>query len=134
MASSPHLPRPEDLRAYPRAAMRTCLTVICPDGMSPLVYKAWTEDISACGVQFSCDEEIASERVLVRLLLPGLEGKLVECELVRSAKRQSETVLRRTGPRFTYGARFQRVLTDRESEDMLGVTAAFGTREPALVG
>lgn len=132
------LPRnPEDLRAYPRASMRTCLTVFCDGPNAPSVYKAWTEDVSACGVQFACDQEIADSRVWVRLLLPGLEGKLVECQLVRRGNRQSETLLRRTGPRFCYGAKFERVLDELETQELMATFPSSENvpgKDMALVG
>jgi hypothetical protein len=114
--------------------MRTPLTVICDGAPAPTVYKAWTEDISACGVQFSCDEEIDSNKVLVRLLLPGLEDKLVECHLVRSGNRRSETLIRRATPRFFYGARFERVLSMDESQDKMAYFNEREERVSAMVG
>jgi hypothetical protein len=110
--------------------MRTCLTVICEGQPGPSVYKGWTEDVSASGVQFACDEEIPAQKVWIRLLLPGLEDKLVECQLVRKTNRQSETLLRRNGPRFCYGAKFERVLSEVESQQVL----AEHSPELALVG
>lgn len=99
-------------RQHERSNVRTLVTVLLDgdEGRSALkVYKAWTEDISASGMQFACNEELPPGKLYVRILLPGLEDKIVECTIMRQGQRESTGLLRNTGPRFIYGVRFTRV-------------------------
>ena len=104
-------PETSEKRQHSRAPVRTLVTVIANDshGAPPQPYKAWTEDISASGMQFACNEELPPGRIHVRILLPQLEDKIIECEIVRKRRRESTGLLKNVGPRFLYGARFQQV-------------------------
>lgn len=107
--------------------MRTVVTVIClPESGPPIVHRGWTEDLSASGVLFSSDEQIQANRMCLRMLIPGLEGRLVECSIVRTGLRASQAMLGRTGPKYYYGARFERVLSAEESEQLTRFAAERG--------
>ena len=99
-------------RLHSRSPLRTLVTVLCNDVdgcVRPAVYKAWTEDISASGMQFACNEDLRVNQLFVRILLPELEDKILECEVVRRRQRESTGLLKNIGPRYVYGVRFQRV-------------------------
>ncbi|MFV0445818.1 MAG: PilZ domain-containing protein [Planctomycetaceae bacterium] len=108
-------------RQHERSNVRTLVTVISDDGgqTRPIVIKGWTEDISASGMQIVCHDELPSGRIFVRILLPGLEDKIVECLVVRSAKRETISLVKESGPRYVYGIRFQSVLPLSRFEVML---------------
>lgn len=119
-------------RQHERSNVRTLVTVLIDGdhGRSALqVYKAWTEDISASGMQFACNEELPPGQLFVRILLPGLEDKIVECHVMRRGRRESTGFLKNNGPRFVYGVRFTRVR--RYDEFQLQTQSP---REPAGVG
>jgi hypothetical protein len=101
-----------NLRNFPRTTIRTLVTVLCEDpqgNQRPVVIKAWTEDISASGMQFACDEELPPGKIYVRILLPDLEDRMIECDVVRAGGRASTGIFRNNGPRYVYGVRFQKV-------------------------
>lgn len=114
-------------RVHPRAPVRTLVTVLSdtPDGgTAPSVFKAWTEDISASGMQLACNEELPQGKICVRILLPELEDKIVECEIVRRGQRRPTGLLANAGPRFVYGVRFERVRDRVEFERQYPASAA----------
>jgi hypothetical protein len=105
-------------REHPRSALRTLVTILQenpPHIDRPLPIKAWMEDISASGIQFASDEEISSDRVWVRILLPELQDKLVECHIVRRGEREGDN-LPGGAPGLLYGARFERIRSLDEFE------------------
>jgi len=127
-----------DKRIHSRSPIRTLVTVLCNDAdgrVTPSVFKAWTEDISASGMQFACNDELVADRLYVRILLPELEDKIVECEVVRRRQRERQGLLKNVGPRWVYGVRFERVRALHEFENCFhSPTPAVGSREPAVVG
>ncbi len=110
-------------RQHERSNVRTVVTVLL-DGDehgTPLqVFKAWTEDISASGMQLACNEELPAGALYVRILLPGLEDKVVECSVMRRGRREPTGLLKNTGPRFIYGVRFTRVRSYDEFQQQVG--------------
>ncbi len=112
---------PRDGRSSDRQKIRTVATIITTDEESsllrPMVYRAWTENISATGAALVCDKQMHADRVWIRLLLPGLQDKLVECEIIRSSEYEPESITKR-GPQFVYGVRFAKILSDEEFELM----------------
>ena len=124
-----------DLRRHRRSNYRTLVTVICDDPQGrpvPQVYKAWTEDISASGMQFACNEELPTGRLYVRILLPELEDKIVECSLVRQGQRQPTGLFRSVGPRFVYGVRFHSILMSDQFERTYGARMDCPSAERSL--
>ncbi|MCA9055015.1 MAG: PilZ domain-containing protein [Planctomycetaceae bacterium] len=112
-----------DLRRHRRSNYRTLVTVICDDPSGrpvPQVFKAWTEDISASGMQFACNEQLPTGRLYVRILLPELEDKIVECSLIRQGQRKSTGVFNAVGPRYVYGVRFHSILMSDQFERTYG--------------
>lgn len=108
-----------DQRRHDRSNYRTLVTVLTEDDAGrpvPRVFKAWTEDISASGMQFICNDELPPGRLYVRILLPELEDKIVECDVVRRGRRAATGIIRGSGPRFVYGVRFQSVLLNDQFE------------------
>ena len=98
-----------DQRLHPRASLRTLVTVLVDtsEGRAPLqVFKGWTEDLSASGMQLACNDELPQGRVFARILLPGLDDKVVECQILRSSRRAPTGFRRSSGPQFVYGVRF----------------------------
>jgi glucose/arabinose dehydrogenase len=85
-----------------------------------MVYKAWTEDISASGMQFVCDSELPPGDLFVSILLPELEGRIVACEVVRFGQREGRGHFRKNGPQYFYGVRFQQIRDLREFEASVG--------------
>jgi c-di-GMP-binding flagellar brake protein YcgR len=109
-------------RQYNRSSVRTLVTVLTEDErgrQSPRVFKSWTEDISASGMQVVCHEELPEGRIYVRILLPELEGKIVECSIVRRGRRKSNALLKDVGPRYVYGVQFESVQPLSDFEEML---------------
>ncbi len=108
-----------DSRAHPRTPVRTLVTVLCESehgAAAPWVLKGWTEDISASGMQLACNDELPSGPIYVRMLLPGLEDKILECQVLRQRRRQPTGLLGVAGPRFVYGIKFSRVRSRAEFE------------------
>lgn len=98
-----------DQRLHPRASLRTLATVLVDtsEGHEPLqTFKGWTEDLSASGMQLACNDELPPGRVFARILLPGLDDKVVECQILRSSRRAPTGFRRASGPQFVYGVRF----------------------------
>lgn len=113
-------------RQYDRSNVRTLVTVLVDDDHgrpTPRVFKSWTEDISASGMQIVCHEELPKGRIYVRVLLPELEDKIVECLVVRRGRRRSNSLLKDTGPRFVYGVRFISVQRAVQFDRLLAETA-----------
>ena len=108
-------------RQHDRSNVRTLVTVLTDEGgqSKPCVVKGWTEDISASGMQIVCHDELPNGRLYIRILLPGLEDKMVECLVVRRGRRDNMSLVRESGPRFVYGVRFQSVLPLSRFESML---------------
>lgn len=108
-----------DSRAHPRTPVRTLVTVLCESehgSAAPRVLKGWTEDISASGMQLACNDELPPGPIYVRILLPGLEDKILECQVLRQRRRQPTGLLGIAGPRFVYGIKFARVRCRAEFE------------------
>ena len=112
-----------DLRAHHRSNYRTLVTVLRDDENNqpaPQVFKAWTEDISASGMQLVCNEELPDGRLYVRILLPALEDKIVACTVVRNGRREPTGLLPNSGPRYVYGVRFDSVQSSEKFESACG--------------
>lgn len=115
-----------DNRAHPRTPLRTLVTVLCESeqgALAPRVIKGWTEDISAAGMQLACNEELPAGPLYVRILLPGLEDKILECQVIRQRRRQPTGLLGATGPRYVYGVKFARVRSRVELESRAPATS-----------
>jgi hypothetical protein len=109
-------------RRHDRRDVRTLVTVLTDDTYgrpTPRVFKAWTEDLSASGMQIACNEELPNGRIYVRILLPELESKIVECLIVRRSRRNGQGMFGGVGPRFIYGVRFQAVQPIGQFQAML---------------
>ena len=121
-----------DQRRHDRSNYRTLVTVLTDDASGrpvPQVFRAWTEDISASGMQFVSNEELPEGKLYVRILLPELEDKIVECVVVRRGRCAPTGIILSVGPRYVYGVRFQSVLPNDRFEQTYEQSTQ---RKPAL--
>jgi c-di-GMP-binding flagellar brake protein YcgR len=106
----------EDQRQFERTSFRASATIYVPDADAEGNYRtirAWTDDVSASGANILTEGPLGDTRFCIRILMPGLEEQLIECECVRHGKTQTKTLSNlQEITRYSSGVEFVGVCND----------------------
>jgi hypothetical protein len=110
-------------RARPRTEYHTVATIFAqgPDGLT--AYRGWSQDIGGGGARLLCCDRLPSKTLYLRLLLPEMDGRFIEAEVVNEQVSEYGRFRRRQAPKYEYGVRFVRVVSDAELLEALAAVS-----------
>jgi hypothetical protein len=112
----------EELRTATRIGVRTPVVVYYEDGDVLVRMRAWTDDLSTSGARLTTEQELPSQSLYARIMLPELKDKLIECEVVREVSAKGNLYDIR---RCCYGIRFNRLADEWVQAQAAGVEKQF---------
>jgi hypothetical protein len=74
------------------------------------IQKCWTRDISPSGARLICEQPIDPDRLILQLMLPRMEDRLIQAQIV-SRRMETNVTLDGCKEIHVYGVRFVGVLS-----------------------
>jgi hypothetical protein len=105
-----------DNRISERVSLRTSVTTIARDADGrPIVYKAWTDDISLYGARLLCQQPIEADKICLRVVIPGMKERFLNGKIVRRSVVEPQTFLKQESEMHAYGVEFVGICSPQET-------------------
>jgi hypothetical protein len=107
------LPAGRERRRFERLPRSAFVTALVVDGPQVLIHTCRMTSISANGARISCPVQLGPGEVYLRILMDGLQAKLIRVKLVHEQLEEgSGSEDQRKAPRYSYGVRFKKFISD----------------------